>query len=39
MYNYLTYFPPDNGDTVDYVPKIGHSAPDMIFSPAGVARF
>jgi hypothetical protein len=38
FYNFLTYFPPDERDTVDYAEGVGHSAPDMIFSPAGVAR-
>ncbi|KAH8806505.1 hypothetical protein DL96DRAFT_1562627 [Flagelloscypha sp. PMI_526] len=38
FYNFLTYFPPDASDTVDYVEGTGHNDAAMFASDAGIHR-
>lgn len=38
FYNFLTAFPPDVGDTVDYNAGIGHNAPQMMAADPGLYR-
>jgi hypothetical protein len=39
FFNFLSYFPPRSPQLVDYFPNVGHDAPTIFASPAGIQRF
>jgi hypothetical protein len=39
FFNFLNFFPPQQPQMVDYFPGIGHDAPTIFNTPAGIQRF
>lgn len=38
FFNYMAYFPPNAGDTVDYYPDVGHNTALMTSQSPGLYR-
>ncbi|KAH8830294.1 hypothetical protein DL96DRAFT_1592340 [Flagelloscypha sp. PMI_526] len=38
LYNFIRQYPPDEGDTVDYIAGVGHNSINMVASDSGIYR-